>query len=363
MHRRVLLVVIAAISIVVPIRAAQAAPEVETDHHLYVVSQLAPYALKIYDIDDGHKLVRSVPLPQLKGKIVGITASATTDRLYVSSGGKDGSGGILVSYDLKANRVLWSRAYQPSTDGLCVTPNGQKIYMGSGEAQPTDTFFVLNAANGAVLKKIKTFRQTHNAVCNVQGTRAYLETVRSPYVYVVDTATDTVIRQVGPFGDSVRPLTINGRNSLVFVNVNRLIGFEVGDINTGQKLYRVSTPGHPYNGSMLNPSHGVGLTPDEREVWVVDSQNNKLHIFDVTGLPAKAPTYKQSITLSRWPTWMTFSLDGRFAYPATGDVIDTATRQIVAQIAPRSSKTMEIDLVAGDPVRAASRHGIGYVMP
>ena len=86
-------------------------------------------------------------------------------------------------------------------------------------------------------------------MCNLDGTRAYLSSIRSPYVTVVDTGDDHVIRRVGPFGDSIRPFTINGRNTLAIVNVNRLIGFEVGDIATGEKLWRVTAPGYPYDGS------------------------------------------------------------------------------------------------------------------
>ena len=47
--------------------------------------------------------------------------------------------------------------------------------------------------------------------------------MKSPYVHVIDTSDDHLVRKVGPFGDSVRPLAINGRNSMVVVNVNQYI--------------------------------------------------------------------------------------------------------------------------------------------
>ena len=75
------------------------------------------------------------------------------------------------------------------------------------------------------------------------------------------------------------------------------------------------------------PSHGIGLTPDEKEIWVCDAHNSRLHVFDATVMP---PKQVASIKLREQPGWVTFSLDGRCAYPSTGEVIDTKTKKIVA---------------------------------
>ena len=40
------------------------------------------------------------------------------------------------------------------------------------------------------------------------------------------------------FTEMVRPLTMNHDGSLVYVNVNDLIGFEIGEANTGKVLGR-----------------------------------------------------------------------------------------------------------------------------
>jgi DNA-binding beta-propeller fold protein YncE len=333
-----------------------------TRHYAYVVSQLTPITLRVYDVDDGHRLVRSVPLPELAGKVSGMAASAVTDVLYLTSAEHESEpGGTLLAYDLRTDEVRWTRAYTPGVDALCATPDGTKLYLSSGEHSPSDWFFVLDASDGDVLGRVHVAPQTHNAVCDLDGSRAYLSSIRSTYLTVADTTDDHVIRRVGPFADSIRPFTINGRGTLAIVNVNRLIGFEVGDITTGRKLWRVPVPGYPDDGSQLNPSHGVGFTPDEREIWVVDSQHKALHVFDATGLPERKPAKVATIALGKQPFWITFSLDGRYAYPSTGHVIDTATRKPVATIVDRASKQLQVDVRAGDPVRVASRHAIGYV--
>ena len=48
---------------------------------------------------------------------------------------------------------------------------------------------------------------------------------------------------VGPFSNVIRPFTVNGSQTLCFVNVNGLLGFEIGDLRTGQVVQRVEVPG------------------------------------------------------------------------------------------------------------------------
>ena len=82
------------------------------------------------------------------------------------------------------------------------------------------------------------------------------------------------------------------------------------------------------------PSHGIGLTPDEKELWVCDGFNMRLHIFKST------PPYQQltTISLQDMPGWITFSLDGKYAYPSSGEVIDVKTRKVLATIKDRVSQ-------------------------
>jgi hypothetical protein len=120
----------------------------------------------------------------------------------------------------------------------------------------------------------------------------------------------------------VRPFTVNGSNSLCFVNVNNLLGFEIGDIQTGKKLYSVAvsgfTSGRPGRHNPC-PSHGIALTPDEKELWLVDGVNNYAHIFDAQVMPAKQIA---DIKLSDSPGWVSFGINAQYVFPSTGDVIE-----------------------------------------
>jgi hypothetical protein len=110
------------------------------------------------------------------------------------------------------------------------------------------------------------------------------------------------------------------------------------------------------------PSHGVGLTPDEKEIWVTDGANSHMHIFDATELP---PRQVASIPLRDQPGWITFSLDGRYAWPSTGDVIDTRTRKLVTQLQDehgrdvQSEKMIEIHFQGPLPLTTGDQFGLG----
>jgi hypothetical protein len=114
------------------------------------------------------------------------------------------------------------------------------------------------------------------------------------------------------------------------------------------------------------PSHGIGLTPDEREIWLCDAFNRRLHIFDASVMP---PVQEGSIELREEPGWVTFSLDGKLAYPSTGEVIDVKSRKIIATLTDEegrpvhSEKMLEIDFVDGKPIQNGDQFGLGRVLP
>jgi len=321
------------------------------------------HGVLVFDIDQGHKFVRRIPSGGLDEKgvprnVKGVCAHAGTGRLFV------GTTHTLSCLDLVTEKVLWERAFEGGCDRMSITPDGKDIYLPSFEK---DFWNVVDAATGDVIKRLETPNAgAHNTVIEASGARAYLAGLRSPILRVVDTKTRAVIGEAGPFGSAIRPFTVNGKGTLCFVNVNGLLGFEVGDLTSGKKLHRVEVQG--FTGGMVKrhgcPSHGVGLTPDEKEVWVVDGHNQRVHYFDATALP---PKQLGSIALRDQPGWVTFSIDGRFAYPSSGEVIDVATHQIVATLEDEegrhvgSEKLLEIDFADGQPIRNGDQFGIGRV--
>jgi hypothetical protein len=198
------------------------------------------------------------------------------------------------------------------------------------------------------------------------GRFAYLAGLKSPILRVTDAKTHEIAREIGPFSNFIRPFTVNGRQTLCYVNVNELLGFEIGDLKTGKMLHRIEVKGFEKGTPKRHgcPSHGVGLTPDEKELWLADSVNRRLHIFDNTVRPPKQTV---SLAVRDEPGWVTFSIDGRYAYPSTGEVIEVKSRKILAELtdekgaAVQSEKMLEIDFNGEVPVRAGNQFGLGGV--
>jgi DNA-binding beta-propeller fold protein YncE len=354
-------------------------PSAGVAHYEYVFPDGAFY---VYDMDHGHQLVKTVPLSHAQG-IRGVVAHAGTHSLYISYGGDgDGQNGTptLLKYDLLTDAVVWTHSYAIGVDSMSVTPDGSLIYLPSGELASGGTWYVIRTDTGAVATTINGPQGPHNTIVNLAGTRVYLGGRADSYLGIADTATNQVVSHVGPFQSSVRPFTINGRETLAYVTVTGLRGFQIGDIASGQVLRTVTFSGP--NVSTLNgpsaPSHGISLSPDEREVYVVDWPDY-VHVFDVSGVPAQAPRQVADIPLTPSMNhdespclydcladgWLQHSRDGRFVFVADqGDVIDTVTRGTVANLAPlyNTRKMIEIDWSEGVPVFAATaRSSVGYV--
>ena len=222
----------------------------------------------------------------------------------------------------------------------------------------------VDAATGDIIAKVTTESGAHNTIYGPDGRHVYLAGLKSPTLNIADPATHTVTARVGPFSHSIRPFTINAAQTRAYVNVNDLLGFEVGDITTGRVLHRVEVTGYQKGPVKRHgcPSHGIGLTPDEREIWLTDGANSMLHVFDNTVAP---PKQVASLPVRDQPGWITFSLDGRHAYPSTGEIFDTATRKVIATLtdetgrAVQSEKVVEVVFSGGRPVRTGDQFGIG----
>jgi hypothetical protein len=318
------------------------------------------HGLLVFDIDHAHRFVKRIPTGGVDadGKpinVKGICASAQTGRIHISTKAS------LMCLDMVTEKLLWERHYDKGCDRMALSPSGKLIY------QPTfeqDQWYVLDALTGNELARLTPDSRAHNTVYGADGKWCYLAGLGSPLLSVADTSTHTIHHTVGPFSASIRPFTVNASQTRVFVCINECLGFEIGDLTTGQRLHRVEVEGFDQGPVKRHgcPSHGIGLTPDESEVWVCDAHNQQLHVFDATVMP---PRQLASIACRDEPGWVTFSIDGTFAYPSSGDVIDVKTRRVVAQLtdeagrAVGSEKLLEIDWDGDTPLRAGDQFGIG----
>jgi DNA-binding beta-propeller fold protein YncE len=223
---------------------------------------------------------------------------------------------------------------------------------------------VVDAMTGDVRAKVVTKSGAHNTIWGPNGTEVYLAGLTSPLLRVADPSTNTVVKEIGPFANVIRPFTINGAQTRVYVNVNGLLGYEVGDLKTGKVLQHVEVPGFEKGDVKRHgcPSHGIALSPDEKELWLSDGHNSLVHVFDIT---QPSPKRVKSIKVRDQPGWITWSLDGRHVWPSTGEIIDARTKQIVATLTDeehrvvQSEKIVEVVFDGDRVVRAGDQFAMG----
>jgi hypothetical protein len=343
--------------------------QIPSGHYLYIaVPGIRDYlgygghGLLVFDMDHNHQFVKRIETrgfhPNSKpSNVKGIAVSVPLNSIYISTIE------TLQRIDLGSGKIIWEKAIEGGCDRMSVSPDGKTMYLPSFENK---IWNVVDCKTGDIIKKIPGFGRSHNTLYGLSGNYVYLDDLASQWLKIADTKTNTVVSKVGPFGNFIRPFTINGNETRAYITVDSLLGFEVGDIKTGKKLARVLVEGWETGHVRRhgNPSHGIGLTPDEKEIWLCDGYNMRLHVFSAV------EPYQQltTILLQDMPGWITFSLDGKYAYPSSGEVIDVKTRKVLSTLKDEfnnsvgSEKMLEVDFENGKAIKAGDQFGIGRKM-
>lgn len=317
------------------------------------------HGVLVFDINDNHRFVKRIPTQGLHpdktpSNVKGIAVSVRLNSIFVSTLES------LQRIDLATDKVVWEKQYEKGCDRMSVSPDGTTMYLPSLEK---DIWNVVDCETGNIITKIDGFKRAHNTIYGPSGNHVYLDDIGSSWLYVSDTKTHSIANKIGPFKNNIRPFTINSKETLAYVTVDSLLGFEVGDLKTGRKVASIVVEG--WNMGPVrrhgNPSHGIGLTPDEKEVWLADGHNMRVHVFS-----AEAP-YQQltTIPLQDMPGWINFSLDGKFVYPSSGEVIEVKNRKIVVTLKDEfnnsvaSEKMVEVHFSGNKTIRAGDQFGIG----
>ena len=319
------------------------------------------HGILVFDIDNNHRFVKRIDTKgfhpdKTPSNVKGIAISILLNSIYISTLES------LQRIDLTTEKIVWEKFFDGGCDRMSISPDGKTMYLPSLE----NTFWnVVDCATGDIIKRIDVYKRAHNTIYGPSGNLVYLDDIGSPWLYISDAKTHSLVSKVGPFGDFIRPFTISGKETFVYATVDNLLGFEVGDLKTGKKLSRIEVQG--WNTGPVrrhgNPSHGIGLTPDEKELWLADGYNMRVHVFSAL------PPYQQltTIPVNDMPGWITFSIDGKYVYPSSGEVIDVKTRKIITRLQDEfynnveSEKMVEIDFAGDKAVKTGDQFGIGRV--
>lgn len=323
----------------------------------------------VLDVDRNFEFVKRIPTWNVAASISpeevsGVTASGATNMIYLATRGR------LAAFDLATDQKVWEQTY----DGACcerpeVTPDGKTLVVGS---DLKDFWYVINAQDGALKGKIQAPKSNfaHNMGLSADGKTVFMAP-NGVTMTVGDVPSMKALKTI-TFSDHIRPFVINHDATRVYANVNNLLGFEIADVKTGQVIKRIEAPAELWKAKWADvtqhfyghacPSHGIALTPDESELWVVDNINYGVLVYDNTG---EWPVLKSSFPTTASADWITIGIGGQYAYLSSGDVVDVKTKKIVAQMKDEygrqmhSEKLLEISFSNGKLVRTASQFAEG----
>jgi YVTN family beta-propeller protein len=292
--------------------------------------------------------------------------------LYVAHGGDGapsgsaGAPGHLLKWDLVKHTVVYNKQYSFGIDQFAIC-NGT-VYMPVGELASSSTWKIIDATTGAVTVSITGGSHPHNTIC------------RGGHVYMGGRQSDYLVPLKGPkMGPSpasqtgVRPFTINATGSRLYITWTHYRGFSVADASTGAILHSVNFGPIPSTFEPSAPSHGISLSPDGKEVYVLDSPKGQVEVWTSADSPAHVATIDVSgLTGSESPCaydclrdgWLLHSRDGRYVYVGdSGDVIDTTTHRVVTNIAALANCRhgyIEVEWTMGAPTGTTTHFGMGY---
>lgn len=347
-------------------------------HYLYVFPDQTVY---VYDMDNGFKLIKQISFPTANGGrgIMADPAGGFLYLIYGGDGGAHGNNGSLLKYNLIKNTIAWTKTYPFGVDSGALSPDGKTIYMPDGEASYDGTWHVINASDGTVKGSIFTVtgNAAHNTIVGFTGQNVYMGGLNNPTFFTASTSTNKVTQAIGSMVGGVRPFTINGSESLVFTTHTGFLGFQVSNLKTGKILYTVPIQGFSAPAGSVS-SHGITISPGEKNLYVIDQPNNYIHEFDISGLPGIAPKQIANIALPHQFTgmespclydcqkegWLLHVGDGRYVVVGdSGDIIDTKTNKSAFYLATvaNTRKYLEVDWHKGYPIFTSTRQGMGYV--
>jgi len=182
------------------------------------------------------------------------------------------------------------------------------------------------------------------------------------YLYMIDPNSYAASR-MGPYSGVLGPYAVDGTSRYAVTNVRSLWGMQVADLRTAQIITATISDHPPGDAGLL---HGIGWSPDEAEVWESGSRSDPhVYIWDMRN--PMAPVFKNRLTLrtGRGSHWLTFTINGDYAYiapPKNSDdateVFDARTHSAVGVIGS-SEDMLEIDFADGRVSRVGDQYGIG----
>jgi YVTN family beta-propeller protein len=322
------------------VRGARSDPPRSPTALIYVTNS-AGDTIDVIDSTTGAiiQVIRGIELPH------GIAFAPDGARIYVSNE----SEGVLDVLDRKSGEIQKKVLLSGRPNNISITKDGRRVLVGirtpEGAVDEIDTESLVR------LKTIALNRSIHNIYVTPDGKYAVAGSIESKSATIISLETDRVESEV-KFDHGVRPMTFDtnpdGSTNRIFVQLSDVHGFAVVDFAKRAEVARINLPDQPggfgiAEGRVNTPSHGIGVAPDGKSLWVNSTFANAVFEYSLPDLKLVGHSVLPLVhPLGRNPTgavpeWITFTPDSRLVYVSnSGDrsvsAIDARTLKSVAVI-------------------------------
>jgi YVTN family beta-propeller protein len=275
----------------------------------------------------------------------GIGFAPDGSRLYVS----DEADSTLDVFDRQRGSLIKKVPLSDHPNNIAVTTDGSRILVGI--AREPGALDVIDAATLTRAKSIPVNGRLHNVYVTADGKYVITGSIRTKTITVIDLASEQTAWEL-KLDRGIRPMAIeagpNGSARRIFVQLSDFNGFAVVDFDARKEVARVELPvaTNAYEtdaGRATAPSHGIGVAPDGKTLWVTSIPNNAVYVYALANLELLGQVPLPHLTLpghgptAAVPNWVTFTPDSRTIYISNAALrsvtaIDTASMRVVATI-------------------------------
>lgn len=261
----------------------------------------------------------------------GIVPSLDKKRFYVSSESKD----VLDVIDRESGKIIRSVPLGRRPNNVAITPDGRRVYVCIRQESAVD---IVDTTSLEKVKSVEVGRGPHNVYCTPDGKYMLATSMDGQKLTAIDIKTEQPAFEI-PVGGVPRPVAIEAKPdhsiTRLFVQLSNLHGFAVVEYASRRIVNRVLLPDAPPGAKPLIPetfSHGIGIAPDGKTLWVTSLLANSVSVFSLPDLNRLGTT-----SVGRGPDWLTFTPDNRRCYVSNAgsnsvSVLDVATRVELAKI-------------------------------
>jgi DNA-binding beta-propeller fold protein YncE len=305
--------------------AAGAATAAERQRQLWVTNAYGN-DIHVFDVATW-KLIRRIecgPNPH------GISATADGRTVHVALEDFQSQQGELIWIDAVSGETRHRVKVGPKPNENECTPDGKWIYVPCDDGQ----YWVVDGEKHHIATKIRTGGRPHNTVISPDAKLMYLSPMGNPKRV-------TIVDEI-PFGHVARPPAISGDGKRFYQNIDGLLGFQVADIQSRKVINTVTHRIADQYKATTSRSHGLGVRPDQKEIWSCNVEHETVHIHDLTnGQFDEVATLKMPGRIY----WVSFTPDSRYG------IVSVRSAQKVAIIDCQTKKIERLLDVGREPKR------------